>query len=98
MNYCVDCSRFKREEEDDLVRSVKSLRKKVEYINENLEKCFHCPLMKDEIMRALYLIKSLEAKARMDLMENLEYEVLSLKEEVQKLGIEYLVKFRMRSI
>ncbi len=97
MNYCVDCSRFKREEESDLVRSVKSMKKKVNFIRENLDRCFNCPLLKDEIMRFLYLVKSLEAKARLDSMEELENEILSLKEDVQKLGIEYLVKFRMRS-
>ncbi len=97
-NYCIDCSRFKREEEDDLVRSVRSLKRKVEFIEENMEKCFDCPLLKDEVMRSLYLLKSLEAKARTDMMESLENEILSVKEKIQRIGVEYLVKFRMKSL
>ena len=94
---CVDCSSFKRWREEDLMRSVESLEKKVSYVEKVLERCFECPLLKDEIMRSLWMVKNLEATAKVEGMEELSDRLIEVRDKVQKLGVEYLVKFKMRS-
>ncbi len=80
------------------MRIIETLKKKIEFIESNMERCFECPLMKDEIMRSMRILKELEITAKSEGFENLHDEILSIKDKVQNIGINYLVKFKMRSL
>ncbi len=94
--YCVDCSSFKRAQEDDYIRYLTSLEKKIEYIEKNMERCFECPLLKDEVMRSMRVLKELEAIAKYEGFDELYDRILKIKDKVQSVGINYLVRFKMR--
>jgi len=96
--YCIDCSSFKRAQEEDYMRIVESLKKKIEFIESSMERCFECPLLKDEIMRSMRILKELEITAKSEGFENLYDKVLSIKDKVQNIGINYLVKFKMKTL
>ncbi len=96
--YCIDCSSFKRAQEEDYIRIVETLRKKIEFIESSMEKCFDCPLLKDEVMRSMRILKELEVTAKSEGFENLLDKILSIKDKIQNIGINYLVKFKMRSL
>ncbi len=97
-DYCIDCSSFKRAQEEDYVRVVESLWRKIVFIEENMERCFECPLLKDEIMRSMRILKELEIIAKSEGFENLHDKILSLKDKVQNVGVNYLVRFKMKTL
>jgi len=80
------------------MRIVESLKKKIEFIESSMERCFECPLLKDEIMRSMRILKELEITAKSEGFENLYDKVLSIKDKVQNIGINYLVKFKMKTL
>ncbi len=92
---CKDCQSFKREQERDYIRLMDSIEKKLEFIENSIEKCFKCPILKDEIMRNIRIVKELEMTAKLDGFEELYNRILDLKERVQNIGIRFLVRLKM---
>ncbi len=94
---CIDCSSVKRVLEEDLVRYVETIEKKVEYMELKMDDCLSCPLYKDSVMSCLRRIKELESLAKLESYERLSEKVLDLKDRVQKLAVNYLIRIKMRS-
>jgi len=91
---CLDCSHFKREQEDDYVRMVNSIAKKLDYMKSAIDRCLHCPLLKDEVLRSLRIVKELENTAKLEGFERLHDEILKIKDKLQNIAVEFLVKLK----
>ena len=92
---CVDCSSFKRVLEEDLLRHLETIEKNVEYMESKLEECLHCPLYKDSVMRSLRRVKELESYAKLESFEKLSEKILDIKDRIQRLAINYLIRIKM---
>ncbi len=91
---CVDCTSVKRVIEDDLIRYVDSLSRKLEFMDANMSSCFSCPLYRDSVMSCVRRVKELENVAKLDSYESLYEKVRELKEKAQQLAVKYLIKIR----
>ncbi|RLI75180.1 hypothetical protein DRP04_13745 [Archaeoglobales archaeon] len=92
---CIDCSSIKRVLEEDLLRYVEKLKKKLEYMEKVFSKCFECPLYKDSIMSCMRKTKELESLAKLESYERVFDEVADLKERAKNLAVNYLVRLKM---
>ncbi len=93
--YCVDCSSFKRWQEEDYLRYIEILEKKIRYLSERFEneKCAMCLLYKDSIMSCLRKVKELEALTKLENFEKAYEKVIELKDVIQDLAIKYTIKY-----
>ena len=93
--YCIDCSSFKKWQEEDYIRYINSLSNKINYMIKIFGKkeCMVCPLYKDSVMSSLRKVKELEQITKLEDLERAYEEVVKIKESIQKLAIEYLIKY-----
>jgi hypothetical protein len=96
--YCLDCASFKHWQEEDCLRFVDLLKKKLEYVEKVIEnkECANCILLKDAVLQNVRRIKELEHLAKLESFENLHDKVLQIKEQAQNLAVKYLVHFKMK--
>ncbi len=93
---CIDCSSVKRTLEEDYIRYVETIEKKLNYMESKMDECLHCPLFKDSVMSCLRRIKELESIAKLESYERLSEKIIDIRDKAQKLAINYLVKIKMK--
>ncbi|MET1125071.1 MAG: hypothetical protein ABWW66_07445 [Archaeoglobaceae archaeon] len=92
---CIDCSSTKRIIEDDLLRYVDSMERKLSFMESKLLDCFSCPLYKDSLLGCVRRVKELESVAKLEAFERLAEKLPDIKERAQKLAVNYLVRLKM---
>jgi hypothetical protein len=96
--YCMDCSSFKRWQEEDYLRFVESLEEKIEYTEKAIESvnCKSCTLLKDAVLQNVRRVKELELIAKSEGFGSLHDKLLQVKWRVQNLAVRYLINFKIK--
>lgn len=95
---CIDCYSTKRVLEEDYIRYVDSIEKKLEFMESKISECKDCPIYKDAVLSCLRKVKELESLAKLESFERLSDKVVRMKDRAQKIAINFLVRFKMDSM
>ncbi len=95
---CIDCSRTKRVIEEDYLRYVDTISRRLDYIESKLNDCFYCPIMKDALMAYLRRLRELGSFSKLESLEELHERVKEVEEKAKQLAVNYLVRLKMAKL